>query len=39
MAPEGNAKIWPLESYREYLRSLARLRLKAFWSFWHVRQK
>jgi RNA polymerase sigma-70 factor, ECF subfamily len=30
MAPEPDAGIWPLESYREYLRSLARLRLKAF---------
>ena len=30
MAPESDARNWPLESYREYLRSLARLRLKAF---------
>jgi DNA-directed RNA polymerase specialized sigma24 family protein len=30
MAPDCEAENWPLESYREYLRSLARLRLKAF---------
>jgi RNA polymerase sigma-70 factor, ECF subfamily len=30
MAPGIDARNWPLESYREYLRSLARLRLKAF---------
>jgi DNA-directed RNA polymerase specialized sigma24 family protein len=30
MASESDARNWPLESYREYLRSLARLRLKAF---------
>jgi RNA polymerase sigma-70 factor (subfamily 1) len=30
MAPKNEARNWPLESYREYLRSLARLRLKAF---------
>jgi RNA polymerase sigma-70 factor (ECF subfamily) len=30
MAPECDARNWPLESYREYLRSLARLRLKSF---------
>ena len=30
MLLNGDACNWPLESYREYLRSLARLRLKAF---------